>query len=139
CTVSQNMQYKGYSNFKVDHVVDDPEIRAEIQLHNPNPIGATIRNMEMHLNVDGKELGHAGIDQKVRVKRRSDFTLPVTMGTTLPQLGAILGGGLTAFITDNEIPLELSGTFTVQKFIFFRKTFAFTYADVLRVDALNNK
>ena len=133
CTVSESLQLKGYDNFKVSNIMSDPKINADITLHNPNKIGATIREMEIALSVDNKEIGIIGFSDKVRIKKRSDFVLPIEFNTSLNQLGGVLSFGLTSFISDKEIPVGLTGSITVQKFIFFRKTFEFNYVDELDV------
>ena len=133
CTVSESLQLKGYDNFKVTNIMSEPQINADITLYNPNKIGATIREMNIALSVDNKEIGVLGFDDKVRIKKRSDFVLPIEFNTSLNQLGGVLSFGLTSFISDKEIPVGLTGSITVQKFIFFRKTFEFNYVDALDV------
>ncbi|MFI5170735.1 MAG: LEA type 2 family protein [Chitinophagales bacterium] len=129
CTVSQPLQFKGYENFEVTNITSDPKINADIKLHNPNPVGATIREMNITLSIDDKTMGMLGFDDKVRIKKKADFTLPVEFSTSLDQLGGVLSFGLKSFLSDEKIPVGITGTLTVQKFIFFRKTFAFDYTD----------
>ena len=133
CTVTESLQFKGYDNFKVSDIMSEPKINADITLHNPNKIGATIREMNIALSVDNKEIGVVGFSDKVRIKKKSDFVLPIEFNTSLNQLGGVLSFGLTSFISDKEIPVGLAGSITVQKFIFFRKTFEFNYVDELDV------
>ncbi len=133
CTVTESLQFKGYDNFKVSDIMSKPKINADITLYNPNKIGATIREMEIALSVDNKEIGVVGFSDKVRIKKKSDFVLPIEFNTSLNQLGGVLSFGLTSFISDKEIPVGLTGSITVQKFIFFRKTFEFNYVDALDV------
>jgi len=133
CTLTESLQFKGYDNFKVSDIMSEPKINADITLHNPNKIGATIREMEIALSVDNKEIGIVGFSDKVRIKKKSDFVLPIEFNTSLNQLGGVLSFGLTSFISDKEIPVGLTGSITVQKFIFFRKTFEFNYVDALDV------
>lgn len=133
CTVSQPLQFKGYENFELSNVTSEPKINADIKLFNPNPVGAIIREMNITLSVDNKTMGVVGFDNKVRIKKRSDFTLPIEFSTSLDQLGGVLSFGLQSFLSDEKIPVGIAGTLTIQKFIFFRKTFAFNYLDELDV------
>lgn len=133
CSVSEPLQLKGYDNFVVSNIMSDPQINADLTLHNPNKIGATIREMEINLSVDKQELGTIVFEDKVRIKKQADFVLPIQLNTTFKQLGGVLSFGLTSFISDTDIPVGLAGSITVQKFIFFRKTFEFNYTDKLDV------
>ncbi len=133
CTVTNALQFKGYDNFVVSDIATKPRINADITLHNPNKVGATIREMNIALAVDNKEIGLIGFDDKVHIKRNADFVLPIEFTSSLDQLGGVLSFGLKSFISDEKIPVGLSGTITVQKFIFFRKTFSFDYTDALDI------
>lgn len=111
----------------------------DMHLYNPNPIGGTIRNMEIQVIVDNKLLGTAQLDEKVRVKKQSEFTMPVSFTTDIGSLGGILSSGLKAFIGDDSMPVGLTGSITVQKFLIFRKTFSFDYADGLKAREILQK
>lgn len=136
CTVSQNMQYKGVDNFSIADLANNPKVNVDVNLHNPNRIGATIRTMEFTVLVDNKPIGTAGIDDKVRIKRNADFTIPIEVNTSLDKMGGLLSAGFKSFLGDNSVPVGLTGTFTVQKFIFFRKTFAFEFNEELNVSKI---
>ncbi len=136
CSTSEQIRYNGYENFKVSDIATEPKVNVDVKLHNPNPIGITLKDMSLTVDVDNKPLGTVGLSDKVRVKRKSDFVLPVEFNTTLPQLGGILSSGLTSFISDKELPIGISGRFTIQKFIIFRKTFEFNYTDSLNVKSI---
>jgi len=133
CTVSQNMQYKGVDNFSIADLGNNPKVNVDINLHNPNKTGATIRTMEFTVLIDNQAIGTAGIEDKIRIKRNADFSIPIEVNTSLDKMGGLLSAGLKSFMGDSSVPVGLTGTFTVQKFIFFRKTFAFEYIDELNV------
>lgn len=136
CTVSQNMQYKGFENFSVSNLGAEPKIMVDVNLHNPNKMGATIREMEFTVLVNDKPIGSAGIDDKVKVKGNRDFTVPIAVNTSLDKMGGILSAGFNSFIGNSDVPVGLTGTFTVQKYYFFRKTFTFEFNDKLNVSKL---
>lgn len=136
CTVSQNMQYTGVNNFSVSDLGSNPKVNVDINLHNPNKIGATIKEMEFTVSVDKQAIGTAGISNKVHVKRSADFIVPVEINTSLDKMGGILSAGLKSFLGNSDVPIGIEGTFTIQKFIFFRKTFQFNYQDDLDVNKI---
>jgi hypothetical protein len=92
--------------------------------------------MEFTVLVNNKAIGSAGINDKVKVKGNKDFTVPIEVNTSLDKLGGILSAGFTSFIGNSDVPVGLTGTFTVQKFYFFRKTFSFEFNDKLNVSNL---
>ncbi len=136
---TQEMSYKGIDNFTVSNVFKEPRVDMDMHLHNPNPIGGTIRNMELQVMVDNKVLGTAQIEDKVRIKRHADFTMPVTFTTDIGSLGGIMASGLKAYVGDDKLNVGLTGSITVQKFVVFRKTFSFDYSDGLRAKEIIQK
>lgn len=139
CASTQELQYKGVDNFTITNVLKEPKVELDLNLHNPNPIGGTIRNMEINIAVDNKELGKVSLDDKVRIKKQSDFTMPISFTTSVSEMGGILSAGLKSFVGQNEMPLGISGEITVQKFLIFRKTFSFDYKDGIDVHDIIQK
>lgn len=139
CASTKSFEYKGVNNFAIADVFDEPKVAMDLNLHNPNPFGVTIRNFDLGIDVSGKPLGIMSIEDKVRIKRRSDFVMPVQFSTDIGSLGGILASGLTAFAGDDAMPVGLHGTITLQKFIFFRRTYAFDYQDDLRAKDILHK
>lgn len=129
---TQEVAYKNIDNFTVSNVFDTPQVTMDMHLHNPNPIGGTLRNMELTVMLNNKPLGSVQIDDKVRIKRQSDFTVPVTFTTSIGQMGGILSSGISAYFGNDSMPVGLTGSITVQKFLIFRKTFAFDYSDGIK-------
>ena len=133
CASSQEMQYKGFQNFKVSNITQEPKVNVDVKLYNPNFFGATIKSMEFSVMVDNKPIGSAGIVEPIKVKRKSEFVLPVECGTSLDKMGGLLAAGLQSYFSEKEVPVGIEGNITLQKFIFFKRTYAFKYTDELDV------
>lgn len=136
CASLQTLEYNGYKSLNVKKNTTEPELQVDLNLHNPNPVGATLRDMTIHILVNGDTIGQAVITEKVRMKRKSDFTLPVTFATSYSQLGKVAKPGLDALFHDKEIPFHIQGVCTLSKFWIFRKTFAFEYTDQMKLNEL---
>ncbi|MBC8047479.1 MAG: LEA type 2 family protein [Fimbriimonadaceae bacterium] len=136
CTSLQPLRYNGYENFKIEDAQTEPKINVDLKLHNPNVVGATLKKMNLSITIGDKIVGQAGIDDKVRMKKKSDFTLPIQVATSFTQLGNIVKPGLDAFLNDKEIPFHVQGEFTITKFWIFKKTFEFDFADDVRLKEL---
>jgi len=133
CVSSKNMQYQGFTNFKVNNVANEPTVNVDIKLYNPNFFGGKLKAMEFNVLVDDKIIGSAGIPDPIRIKRKSEFILPVECTTSLDKMGGLLALGLQSYFSSSEVPVGIEGTMTVQKFIFFRRTFAFKYDDKIDI------
>ncbi|HNV98771.1 MAG TPA: LEA type 2 family protein [Chitinophagales bacterium] len=136
---TQEPAYKGLNNFTVSNLFEEPRVDMDLNLYNPNPIGGTIRSMEIQIKVDNKVVGSAQLDEKVRMKKQSDFTMPISLTTDIGSLGGIVASGLKSYMGDGQMQVGMSGSITVQKFIVFRKTFAFDYSDGLKAKDIIQK
>lgn len=135
----QTVQYGGFENFNLQDVGSDPKVNVDIKLHNPNPFGATLKNMDLVLSSGNKQIGNVELGKKVHMKRRSDFIVPIEMAASFSQLGALLKPGLETLLNDEGIPLELKGEVTLTKFWIFRKTFQFDVHDDIQFNDVRIK
>jgi LEA14-like dessication related protein len=139
CSSLKPIQYNGYKNFTIKDVANEPEMQIDIKLHNPNPVGATLRKMELYITIYADTIGRAGIGEKVRMKKKSDFTLPVVFASSYEQLSMLAKPGLDAALNNKEIPFHVNGQVTISKFWIFRKTFTISYADAVKLQELLSK
>ncbi len=133
CTTTKPLEYSGYETLRISNVSTDPTVNVDVKLYNPNPVGVKIKNVNIMLEVDHKNIGNIELDKSIKIKSKQEFTLPFTFSSTLSQLGTLASPALKNFLTGGEVPLNLAGTFTLQKFIFFRKIYDFEYNDNLRM------
>ncbi|MBC8173351.1 MAG: LEA type 2 family protein [Chitinophagales bacterium] len=136
CSSIIPLEYRGFQQIKVSESQAEPVINIDMHLHNPNPVGVKIKEMQMHIKVQNQEVGMAGIEDALRIKRRSDFTLPITVQTTYAQLGDVLKNAAGTFLSGKEIPVEVNGTITIKKFIFFKRTYDFIFTENVNASEL---
>src|SRR5690349_16757579 len=60
---------------------------ADLVYYNPNDFGIQLANVRGEVYIDNNHFGHFDLDQKVQVRKRSEFILPVVF--KLDNIGAI--------------------------------------------------
>lgn len=138
CKISDELQYKGFNNFKLSGDTKNPSVGVDVTLYNPNPIGVKIKTMNLTVDVNHSQLGTIGLDDPVKLKSKQNFTLPIMMETSMDQLQTLTKPGLQSLLFDKPLAFEISGTITLRKFI-FKKTYDFNYADELNVKDIKTK
>lgn len=133
CATSKEMEYKGFENFAVSGITSQPKMNVDVTLYNPNKIGATLKSMEFTVLVNDKPMGSGGIVEPVKVKKQTEFILPVECTTSLDKMGGLLAAGLKSYLGEEKVPVGLEGAITIQKFYFFRKTYNFKFTDELDI------
>lgn len=128
----QDPGYRGFRNFTLVLSGSDPLLHFDLDLNNPNAMGITIKGIEVELQINNTVIGTILLDDKVHIRKRSDFTLPLTLHTSYAQLSSLVSGNaLSAILKDKSLPFSLSGEMTIRKWIFFHKTIAVQFSDTL--------
>lgn len=136
CSSAIPLQYKNLENVKIQKNNEEPSVLLDVQLYNPNPIGIKLKELNAAVAVDGKTVGNAAIENALRIKRKSEFVLPIVCETSYTQLGELLKNSAGLFLSGKEIPVSLSGTITIKKFIFFKRTYSFSYQENVKASEL---
>lgn len=129
CAPSQPLTYNGIENFKISDIKTDPHLDLDLKLHNPNPIGFKLKKIDLQFTLDNQQIGSLNLNKPVKLRGNQDFTLPLTFGTSITQLAAVAKPGIADVFAGKHIPFQFEGDITLQKFIFFRKTFHFNFSD----------
>ena len=127
CAPLRPLEFRSLSDFKVEHLTSSPSLSINLNLHNPNSFGGTMK--EFHLDFFLSDVPIAAIQlQHVRMPSRSDFTLPLASNTSYEQIIKFLPSGISSFNSGKQIPVKLTGSVTVKKFI-FKRTLPFEFHD----------
>ena len=126
CITMKPVEFVRTENFSVSGNNNSPMVSFGIVLHNPNAFGCTITGIESEGMFNGRLLFNGGIQNKIKVKRKSDATFPVTAQLAKMDLMQLLGTGINLLLNDEAIPMKVSGQIRVRKFIFTR-TYHFDY------------
>jgi len=129
CAPLKPLEFRSLSDFKVEKLASTPTLSLNLNLHNPNSFGGTMK--EFHINFFLGDVPIATIQlQNIRMPSQSDFTLPLSANPSYDQLIKFLPSGLSSFNSGKQIPIKLTGSVTVRKFI-FKKTLPFEFHDTI--------
>ncbi|MCS6917135.1 MAG: LEA type 2 family protein [Chitinophagales bacterium] len=97
-----------------------PRIEADLRLHNPNRIGATLMPSTLELRLEGVTLSDIQLEQ-TRLTPRSDFDLPVSAGISYADLLMAAPAVAVSLLADRRFTVEVRGTLHLRKFLFSRR------------------
>lgn len=130
CSSLKPLEYRSLNNFSVAGFTTKPEVTFDLSFYNPNPIGAKLKDFNVAVELNGIRLTELGLVKASHAEAQSLFTVPVKVSTSLEQLSAFIPSGIEMFSSGSSIPLHLSGSVTVKKFI-FHKSFPFDVQETL--------
>ncbi len=97
CRPDEPLQLRQIKNVSVE-LSQDPLLRAEAVIHNPNKIRVKLRKADIEVKVDGKQAATIQQDFNLVIPGQSDFTLPLEVKLNLREMGfidtvlSVLGG-----------------------------------------------
>lgn len=97
CKPNEPLQLRQIKNVKVE-LNQEPFIRAEAVIHNPNKMRVKLRKADVEVRVDGKHAASIQQDFNLIIPAESDFTLPLEVKVNLREMGfldtvlSVLGG-----------------------------------------------
>lgn len=99
------------------------EVELTLKVKNPNSFGFTVTGTDMIASVNGITLGNVDLEDKVRVKARSEDTHTFRIKSDFSQS---LAGGLLSLATilqKKTATVNLKGDLKVRSYFFFRKRY----------------
>jgi len=100
--------FTDFSNFKVQELNGRSlDFSFDVTVENPNALGFKIKNGKLNLTGNGKDLGVITLNEKIKVKRKSEnkYTVPLTLDLS--------AGGLFNIVQlamSKEVEVKLDGT-----------------------------
>lgn len=97
CKPDEPLQLRQIKNVKVE-LTQEPLLRAEAVIHNPNKMRVKLRRADIEVKVDGKKTAAIQQDFNLIIPAASDFTLPLEVKINLREMGfldtvlSVLGG-----------------------------------------------
>src|SRR5258705_4269252 len=96
CAPLKPLEFRSLSDLKVENLTSTPSLSINLNLHNPNSFGGTMK--EFHLDFFMSDVPIATIQlQNIRMPSKSDFTLPLTTNSSYEQLIKFLPSGISSF------------------------------------------
>lgn len=97
-----------------------PRVEAELRMHNPNRIGATLLPSQLEFRLEGVTLGSIHLERS-RLAARSDFSIPLHAEVTYADLVSSVPAVAVSLLTDRRLTVEVRGQVRLRKFIFTRR------------------
>ena len=115
----ENIQYKRIENLSFTGISNNPGINLDMIYFNPNKVGCRISKMGCFIISGNDTLADvSGRMQSVKLKPQSDFSVPVSSTLNAPAMMQLASRG---FLNGGDIPVRISGSVTIRKFIFSKK------------------
>jgi hypothetical protein len=119
CITIQPVEVKNVDNFQLKDAFTKPSVQFDVNIHNPNNFGLTLKEFKSTAFVGDKMITDIFIDKKVRIGAGSDISIPFQTSPSLNEISGILLSG------NASKDVKIEGFLVVKKFI-FRKKFPFT-------------
>lgn len=130
CSSLKPLEYRSLNNFSIADVGSAPQLTFDLSLYNPNTLGAKLKDFNVEVEINGTKLAQAQLADVSHAAAQSEFTVPLSINTSIEQLSQFLPAGIKLFTSGANIPVHLNGKVTVKKFIFHR-TFPFDVQETL--------
>jgi LEA14-like dessication related protein len=119
CVTIQPVEVRNVDNFQLKDVLTTPNVQFDVNIHNPNNFGLTLKEFKSTAFLGDKMVTDIFIEKKIYIGANSDITIPLQTQPSLKDItGIVLSGNASG-------DLKVEGFIVVRKFI-FRKKFPFS-------------
>jgi LEA14-like dessication related protein len=119
CISLKPVTVTGVDNVQAEDILLYPKISFNVNLHNPNNFGLTLKEFKTSAYFNDKVLTDVFTASKIRIARNSNVAIPLQ---TQPSIKELMTTYLTGKLKGN---IKVEGYITVSKFL-FRKKFPFS-------------
>jgi len=124
CRPIQQPEFRDIQKVSLSQPDDPGQLQLRIVCYNPNNFGAVVKNTACDLYVNEKLLGRFTQDSMVRVDKKAEFVMPVSLRL---QTANLLSTLLPMAISGDSVMVRLSGNSEVGKSGIFRN-YPITYS-----------
>jgi hypothetical protein len=125
CISIKPVEFKGIDQFTLP-TSENSAVSFNLNVHNPNNWGVRITRLEAKLTLAEKQVGTAGLKNKVRAAANSDFIIPVEMILSQEEIMQIIQANPLSMLSPASLDPRPQGEIILKKFI-FRKKFLFDW------------
>ncbi|MDH5598556.1 MAG: LEA type 2 family protein [Cyclobacteriaceae bacterium] len=112
----KNIDYKGISNVRVEGMKDGKLIVvADASFYNPNKISLKIRAAKITVNTEGGKLADARAVERVKIKPKSAFTIPLRAELDLNDSNS--ASGIIGLLGKKSLEISYKGVLKLRVFI----------------------
>lgn len=126
CITVRPVEFRKVENFSVTSNNNAPLLNFSLVFYNPNTFGCNVEEIHSEGAFNGQQVFNAGNLSRIRVKRKSVFSVPVTARISKMDFSQVLGAGLNLLLNDEAVPMKVNGKIKMKK-CFFTKTVPFNY------------
>lgn len=132
CLTIRPVEYKEISNLHVNSSLSSPEVSFDLIISNPNNWGVRLSSFQSDVMLDNKNVGKVLLPPGMKIKRKSNVSIPVNIKLTTAELLSFLPGGLSLLSGEKkDLDAGVSGNMKISKFIFSRK-YSFKYTEKIK-------
>lgn len=132
CLTIRPVEYKEISNLHVNSSLSSPEVSFDLIISNPNNWGVRLSSFQSDVMLDNKNVGKVLLPPGMKIKRKSDVSIPVNIKLTTAELLSFLPGGLSLLSGEKkDLDAGVSGNMKISKFIFSRE-YSFKYTEKIK-------
>ena len=123
CHSIKELEFKEYKNFKLEKIgFNKSTMKLDLVYYNPNKFGLELKNTDLDIYINDNFLGHSSQELQVKISRKADFTLPLTIDLDMKN---IVKNGITTLL-HKEVTIKCVGKIKVGKANVY-KTLPFEY------------
>ena len=130
CSSLKPLEYRSINNIYISGISGKAQLAFDLNLYNPNTVGAKLKDFNVEVELDGVKLATAQLLDVTHAGAQSEFTIPVSLNSSLEDFLRFLPSGISILSSGSDIPIHLNGSLTVKKFL-FKKTFPFDVKETL--------
>lgn len=128
CFTIKPVEFKKAENITTNRTDSALILTFELAMHNPNNWSLRLSEVETEITIDQRPLGKATLTQSVKLKKNSDFMLPVSAKASFQDLIGFSALGINLFLGKQSATAKINGNMVLRKFI-FRKKVQFEYQE----------
>ncbi|MCX6292307.1 MAG: LEA type 2 family protein [Bacteroidetes bacterium] len=137
CFTIQPVEYKKAEHFTFTNNDQAVEMTFDLNMSNPNHWSLRLADVQADVFIDGQLLTKANMTSTTRLKKNSDFTLPVLAKSSVNDLVNLSSIGIGLLLGNQTATATIKGNMTLKKFI-FRKKILFEYQEKIDSKSLQS-
>lgn len=121
CLTRKVVEYKGIENVNYKTENNTPQITFDLVINNPNNWGLRLSDLNSKVFVADHLIGNALLQKTVKIKRKSDVYIPISLNLSMSDVIALIPTGLSLFSKKSKVNTAVDGDLMLRKFLFKKK------------------
>lgn len=121
CLTQKVVEYKGIENVSYKSENNTPQITFDLVINNPNNWGLRLSDLNSQVFVADHMIGNALLQNTIKIKRKSDVYIPISLNLSMSDVIALIPTGLSLFGKKSKVNTAVDGDLVLKKFLFKKK------------------